>query len=181
MELIPILSLIILVATVSTFILAVGAYILFKLREKNKASSAPEPASIEAELVSPAPLSSEQRRTQTGAAGYYTGERQPTSERYYTGERVPTRETYEQQRQRGMESAPKRTQVQSPPPTRESFERKSTGTYAESNYARPHTSERKTSTESRRKFMRYTQEGYVEPDQEKKKKSNNKEEPLRWR
>ena len=34
MELIPILSLIILVATISTFILAVGAYILYKIRER---------------------------------------------------------------------------------------------------------------------------------------------------
>ncbi len=33
MELIPILSTIILVATISTFILAVGAYILYKIRE----------------------------------------------------------------------------------------------------------------------------------------------------
>ena len=34
MELIPILSTIILVATISTFILAIGAYILYKLQEK---------------------------------------------------------------------------------------------------------------------------------------------------
>jgi len=34
MELIPILSTIILVATISTFILAVGAYILYKVQEK---------------------------------------------------------------------------------------------------------------------------------------------------
>ena len=179
MELIPILSLIILVATVSTFILAVGAYILFKLREKNKATSAPEPSSIEAELVSPAPLSAEQRRTQTGSRGYYTGERAPTSERQ-TGERVPTRESYEyQQRQRATEPGPRRTQVQ-PAPSRDSYEKAATGTYGESGYARPHTGERRTSTESRKKFMRYTEEGYVEPDKEKKKKPN-KEESLRWR
>jgi len=34
MELIPILSIIILVATISTFILAIGAYIVFKVQEK---------------------------------------------------------------------------------------------------------------------------------------------------
>ena len=34
MELIPILSTIILVATISTFILAVGAYVLYKIRER---------------------------------------------------------------------------------------------------------------------------------------------------
>lgn len=179
MELIPILSLIILVATVSTFILAVGAYILFKLREKNKASAAPEPSSIEAELVSPAPLSSEQRRTQTGARGYYTGERVPTAERTGGGERPPTRESSEQQRQRGTEGGRRRSRVEHEP-SRESYEKPATGTFGESGSARPHTGERKTSTESRKKFMRYTQEGYVEPEKEKKKKPN-KEESLRWR
>ncbi|MBU0561519.1 MAG: hypothetical protein KJ799_17700 [Bacteroidetes bacterium] len=62
MELIPILSLIILVATISTFILAVGAYILYKIREKNVASSS-QPSSIPAELVAPMPLMAEQTAT----------------------------------------------------------------------------------------------------------------------
>jgi hypothetical protein len=54
MELIPILSTIILVATISTFILAVGAYILYKIRE-GKVIVSPErkPEYLEAEYFVP--------------------------------------------------------------------------------------------------------------------------------
>jgi hypothetical protein len=54
MELIPILSTIILVATISTFILAVGAYILYKIRE-SKVQQPPvtEPANLYAEYIVP--------------------------------------------------------------------------------------------------------------------------------
>ena len=54
MELIPILSTIILVATISTFILAVGAYILYKIRE-GKVTVSPERKSeyLEAEYLVP--------------------------------------------------------------------------------------------------------------------------------
>jgi len=54
MELIPILSTIILVATISTFILAVGAYILYKIRE-GKVKESPERKSeyLEAEYFAP--------------------------------------------------------------------------------------------------------------------------------
>jgi hypothetical protein len=54
MELIPILSTIILVATISTFILAVGAYILYKIREgKVIVSPEPKPEYLEAEYFVP--------------------------------------------------------------------------------------------------------------------------------
>ena len=54
MELIPILSTIILVATISTFLLAIGAYILYKVREaKGQQAIAPQPATVRAELVTP--------------------------------------------------------------------------------------------------------------------------------
>jgi hypothetical protein len=57
MELIPILSTIILVATISTFILAVGAYILYKIREsKYQQTPAPAPEMQHAELVEPEEL-----------------------------------------------------------------------------------------------------------------------------
>ena len=54
MELIPILSTIILVATICTFILAIGAYILYKIRERRgeQAQQVP-PSSVRAELVTP--------------------------------------------------------------------------------------------------------------------------------
>ena len=56
MELIPILSTIILVATISTFILAIGAYILYKVREARGTvqTSAPKPAEVRGELLTPA-------------------------------------------------------------------------------------------------------------------------------
>ena len=54
MELIPILSTIILVATISTFILAVGAYILYKIREgKVRVSPERKPEYLEAEYFVP--------------------------------------------------------------------------------------------------------------------------------
>ena len=54
MELIPILSTIILVATISTFILAVGAYILFKVHERQADQHASRHLAIErAELLEP--------------------------------------------------------------------------------------------------------------------------------
>ncbi|HEY6906710.1 MAG TPA: hypothetical protein VI230_04540 [Ignavibacteriaceae bacterium] len=54
MELIPILSTIILVATICTFILAVGAYILYKVRERRSEQvQYPPPSSVHAELVTP--------------------------------------------------------------------------------------------------------------------------------
>ncbi len=55
MELIPILSTIILVATISTFILAIGAYILYKIREsRGEHYVAAGPSEVRAELVTPA-------------------------------------------------------------------------------------------------------------------------------
>jgi len=55
MELIPILSTIILVATISTFILAVGAYILYKVQETKADQYARKQAEQkEAELLEPA-------------------------------------------------------------------------------------------------------------------------------
>jgi hypothetical protein len=57
MELIPILSTIILVATICTFILAIGAYILYKMREKKGEQVVYEaPATVRAELVTPEEL-----------------------------------------------------------------------------------------------------------------------------
>ncbi len=54
MELIPILSTIILVATICTFILAIGAYILYKAREgRQQLVYQTKPNSVKAEVVSP--------------------------------------------------------------------------------------------------------------------------------
>jgi hypothetical protein len=60
MELIPVLSTIILVATISTFLLAIGAYILYKIREsKGQQAIAPIPSTVRAELYTPAEISAQ--------------------------------------------------------------------------------------------------------------------------
>jgi hypothetical protein len=54
MELIPVLSTIVLIATIMTFILSIGAYILYKIREsKGVVSAPPQPAWVTAEFVTP--------------------------------------------------------------------------------------------------------------------------------
>ncbi|MFC2082370.1 hypothetical protein ACFLQT_01430 [Bacteroidota bacterium] len=164
MELIPILSLIILVATVSTFILAVGAYILYKIRErKGTLAQSAQPAAIPAELVAPAPMAAEQRPTQPGA------------QKTYTGEFYPARDAgQEYQPQYGQYSD---SRQQPGPEMRPTYVTQSG--YSEARYERPVTdsmSEREKSA-TKRKFMRYTRDGYVEPSSEDKPKEDN----LKWR
>jgi len=176
MELIPILSLIVLVATISTFILAVGAYVLYKIRErKGHVASAPAPASIEAELVTP---------SQTIAA-----QKEPARSTHTT----IVKEQYQPQRvtdtsifQKSKKAARKET---------DNFTRPMQQTFigdtpVNTKYTREtrYTVERPTrATKSAaadfttaRKYMRYTTDGYVEPEKDEKKKTS-KEDKLRWR
>lgn len=54
MELVPILATIILVSTISTFILAIGAYVLYKVRERRgRRVEVAQPSKIQAELLTP--------------------------------------------------------------------------------------------------------------------------------
>ncbi len=161
MELIPILSLIILVATISTFILAVGAYILYKVRERRGLTAdAPQPAVVPGELITPMGLTSE---------GY-----QEEVRRTFADEGYVTRETRET---RGRQ-APIYNQAppQQAPELRPTFVSTSEQQY----YQKP---SRATSTSEgekyvpKKKFQRYTSEGYV--DTQKKEKTN--EDKLRWR
>ena len=165
MELIPILSLIILVATISTFILAVGAYILYKVRErKGVGAQAPLPSAIPAELVTPAPLTAAQqgeKATQSGRKTFEILQTPPQQDYGYQ------RQTFQQEDVRGPELRP--TFVGNTPD------------YYEGRYKRTSDSKR-TPTEGQRysdkkKFMRYTNEGYVEPSKQEKKQEDN----LKWR
>ena len=163
MELIPILSLIILVATISTFILAVGAYILYKVRErKGVASQAAQPSAIPAELVAPAPLMQEQR--------IITPERRtfephsPQQEYGYEYQRQPSYYPPKEEQSRGPELKP--TFVGSAP----TYEQRRTGENLRTN-------EEERATGSKKKYMRYTNEGYVEPTKQDRKQEDN----LRWR
>jgi hypothetical protein len=54
MEWIPVFSLIVLVATIGTFIMSVSAYVMFKIRERRKQARVPRrTAHVDAEIVSP--------------------------------------------------------------------------------------------------------------------------------
>lgn len=163
MELIPILSLIILVATISTFILAVGAYILYKVRErKGITSQAPQPAAIPAELISPAPLGAEQR---IGTAERKTFEVvQPQQEFGYEFQRPSP---FIQEESRGPELRP--TFVGAEPRQYQSSDHRRTDEQLSGQAAERFS--------AKRKFVRYTGEGYEEPVKQDKKQEEN----LRWR
>jgi hypothetical protein len=65
MELIPVLSTIVLIATIMTFLLAIGAYILYKVRERRGVvATPPQPAWVTAELVTPVEATQPRMRTQ---------------------------------------------------------------------------------------------------------------------
>ncbi len=54
MEWIPVFSLIVLVATIGTFIMSVSAYVMFKIKERRKQVRAPRRAPrVDAEVVAP--------------------------------------------------------------------------------------------------------------------------------
>ena len=79
MELIPILSTIILVATISTFILAIGAYILYKVREaKGVGAQTSKPSEVRGELITPvAAPKQEQFPAYLDRASGFASQRQP--------------------------------------------------------------------------------------------------------
>ena len=167
MELIPILSLIILVATVSTFILAVGAYILYKVRErKGVGGQAVTPSAIPAELVSPAPITQQTAAMQQGRKTFEI--LQP-----------PQQETGFDYQKRQASFI---TEDVKGPELRPTFVGSGSGAkYSDKKYQKQ-TGENKRYTEGQRygekkKFMRYTSEGYVEPTKQDKKQEDN----LKWR
>ncbi len=189
MELIPILSLIILVATISTFILAVGAYILYKIRErKGKNIVAEQPATIEAELVTPTKVVAETRTTRGGTvAGEPIYTRSTRSEAKYATEPDAAYATAPREARTYYTAAPRERETReartyAPRETRDSraYARETRETRPEvTRYAAPR--QRYTSGESERytstqKFRRYTN-----PYDEPATKEVKKEESLRWR
>ncbi len=151
MELVPILSMIVLVATIMTFFLSIGAYVYYKMREKKgRAAKAVQPIAIEAELVAPAPLMTQRRLGQTGLRTY-------AEEQYTEGEKSPVSGSNDETRinegARIYNRASEPKQYTSDP---------GIGRLTES---------------GKKKFMRYTTEGFVDTDEE----SKPKEEKLRWR
>jgi len=140
MELIPILSTIILVATICTFILAIGAYILYKVREgKRQFSYQNKPASVQGELVVPS------------EAIYTKDSSIPERGQVKTVEPGITREEYTKQRQ---PSQSKHT----PEPRGYKIEEEK----VEKQKVRARPQERFS---DENKFLKYTSEGYI-PTQE---------------
>jgi hypothetical protein len=166
MELIPILSLIILVATISTFILAVGAYILYKVRErKGILAQAPQPSAIPAELIAPLPIAYEQKELTPVRRTFEVAT--PQQEYGYEYQRKPTF-AGKQETAKGPELKP--TYVGAAPTN-----------YEGTRYQKP-TGENVRSTasdkaEAKKKFVRYTNEGYIAPGGKEKKQEDN----LKWR
>ena len=147
MELIPILSTIILVATISTFILAIGAYILYKIREaKGQQASAPVPSTIRAELLTPAEMQMEMQQPEQKIIP------QPI---YIEPQPVPVyqqRPVYAQQ--------PMQQRVQMGPQYTTQPRQYADAGYGDVKNYQP------SKTDS--KFLKYTSEGYVSPSKEEK-------------
>jgi hypothetical protein len=138
MELIPILSTIILVATICTFILAIGAYILYKIRErKGEQSHYPPPSSVHAELVTP------------GESGI----RQKAPAR---SEEIPAEPQY-------FKSAPAGGYQRSGEIRKEAPESYQAAEREAAAYSRV-----KTEPTTGKKFLKYTSDGYVPTEEDKK-------------
>jgi hypothetical protein len=157
MELIPILSTIILVATISTFLLAIGAYVLYKIRERRgRQVAAHQPAAVKAELVTPGEAPSQQPEQVRVIpqpvfieAGQPRPQRQPAFAQSYSPSAQRTQ----------------RWQVQ-PGQFNSGYQQRA---FETPNYNR--VSEEGPSN----KFYKYTTEGYVSPKEDKQSGA------LRWR
>ncbi len=168
MELIPILSTIILVATISTFLLAIGAYILYKARErKGQAAAAPQPTEVKAELVTPAAAPAARQAEQQKAAPVYI-ERQPVIIQQYEAQKPMQPRLTPKPQPYTLYGQPATARYQQPQQQQARQQQRVPGVQ----YT-PLTAEEKTSVDS--KFMKYTTEGYVPAKEDKESGA------LRWR
>jgi len=160
MELIPILSTIILVATMSTFILAIGAYVLYKVREKKgrKAAVAPQPATLKAEVLVPnvaAPRPQEEARG-ASQAGY--------DQQYGPAPYQQVRQSQYGQQQQGAVNYTGEAQPYYPQHGE-----------ADGNYGPQEYDGQPQQHPDGSKFLKYTSEGYVPTKEDKSQGA------LRWR
>ncbi len=170
MELIPILSLIILVATICTFILAVGAYILYKIRERQgRVAEAPQ-ETVQAELITPTPAYLHEQEVS-----------RPELRKTYYEEQYNASQYDREQGRKSFYKPIVEREMQGP-------ELKPTyGRISDINFRESEIDEQKRPTEksrmtsdmfaSRKKFMRYTKDGYIEPTEEKE----DQQDRLKWR
>lgn len=161
MELIPILSTIILVATISTFLLAIGAYILYKIREgKQQEIAVPRPREVSAELVTPDQVRTPRRATvarnvpQPGFAGARASagtNKQPVLFERSTGA-VPSQPRFTPQ--------PKPYQAYKQQPQGIAQENRSAAAGQAKNAP-------KENAETDSRFLKYTSEGYIPAKEDK--------------
>ncbi len=181
MELIPILSTIILVATISTFLLAIGAYILYKVREaKGQRAASQGPSEVNAEIVTPAQVAAAQEvryvqpvfgEQAAGPAVYPSQQRQPAFAQQ--GVRQSSQPRYARQSDgsfwQGTQAATY-YEPQQPSQYSQGSTAKQPRGYAGPNYA-GQGKEGKRDT----KFLKYTSEGYVSAKEDKESGA------LKWR
>jgi len=172
MELIPVLSTIILVATISTFLLAIGAYILYKIRErKGQAAVITQPSEVKAELVTPSAIRQAER---SGRFATMPGYAQPQKTPEYQQPVFVKQEFIKAQRPMQPRFTPKPQPYtayrQAHTATSEQTARQfgtagySPVGYQESGYPQ-RSEEEKRLRDS--KFLKYTSEGYVPAKEDK--------------
>jgi len=152
MELIPILSTIILVATICTFILAIGAYILYKVREaKGQQVSYPQQKEVYGELIIPSAAPQQKGKNSTVRTPGRTTfvERQPI----FVQQRQPISSLYNPQPQQYKVKTPVR-----------GTEYASRQRYTGQGYTNISEQGRKYADT---RFLKYTNEGYVATQDDK--------------
>ncbi|MHB1687768.1 MAG: hypothetical protein ACYCVH_10375 [Ignavibacteriaceae bacterium] len=156
MELIPILSTIILVATISTFLLAVGAYLLYKVRERKGIQAvASQPSELKAELITPVAAPSQQAQPAERIVPQPYYQRQPIFVQQQAAQPMQQRYTPGPQPFTGYGNQPR--QYSGPDYSQQrGFDRSSSNSL---------TQEERKLRDS--KFMKYTAEGYIPTKEDK--------------
>lgn len=164
MELIPILSTIILVATISTFLLAIGAYILYKVREsKGQAAVSSQPQEIRAELVTPSAAQS----PRTAKPGRVVP--QPVFEEVKPAHGISKKPGSFAPSQPGFTPQPRPYQAFTRQPASSTSEQKAAGDNAGT--SEEHEEKKQADT----RFLKYTTEGYIPAKEDKEAGA------LKWR
>jgi hypothetical protein len=172
MELIPILSTIILVATISTFLLAIGAYILYKTRERRgQIAAVPRQAEIVAEVVTPSgmPAPRQMEQPQVAQQPVFV-ERQPVIIQQFPGQ--PQQQfTQRPQPYTAFRQQPTGPVTQQPGQYNVPGYVQQRGVQAPQYTAQPEEVRQQKDS----KFLKYTTEGYVST------KENKESGAARWR
>ena len=159
MELIPILATIVLVATISTFILAIGAYLLYKIREgRGQQVEVIQPSTIQAELITPESIYEQAAAQEPMRAPGQIVPEQPRAPQY----RPSAEPVFVQQRA----NTPQPMQQRYTPPPQP---------YNPPKQEKVRGAQGPAVQTTEQKFMKYTSEGYVPA------KENKNGGALKWR